>query len=118
MSFEPPLPGVLAEIAEVAGRETAIAIARAWGGRQVHVPVRLAETGIGRELAGAVGRDAAQAVMQRFAGESLYVPMARRAVVGHLSASGMSAAAIAAQLGVSIKTVRRYRRAVQGTMVP
>ena len=33
-----PLPGVLEEIADIAGRPTAIAIALAWGGREVHIP--------------------------------------------------------------------------------
>ena len=33
-----PLPGVLEEIADIAGRPTAIAMALAWGGREIHIP--------------------------------------------------------------------------------
>jgi hypothetical protein len=37
MSDSAPLPGVLEEIADVAGRPTAIVMALAWGGREIHI---------------------------------------------------------------------------------
>ena len=33
-----PLPGVLAEIAEVAGRAAAVEVSLAWGGDWIHFP--------------------------------------------------------------------------------
>ena len=38
MTDSAPLPGVLEEIADIAGRATAIAMALAWGGREIHIP--------------------------------------------------------------------------------
>ncbi len=109
MSGLPELPGVLAEIAELAGREAALKLALAMGGEQIHVP-RPDNVKAGHPLAGAIGAPAAVLVSGRFAGESLYVPKARRALARHLHAKGTPKAAIAARLGVSIKTARQYVR--------
>ena len=114
----PPLPGVLAEIAGVAGREAALALALARGGDTLYVP--RPDSIEGRHpLAGAVGLDAARRIAGRYSGETLSVPRARRALVRHLAARGLGAREIAARLGISVSAARRYRRRpVQGTMVP
>ena len=114
----PDLPGVLAEIAEVAGRGAALAIAERLGGEQVHIPRTIGSTATGQTLDALVGHEAAAALADRFGGESLYIPMARRLMVCHLTGEGLQTAAIAARLGIAHKTVRRYRRRGQGTMVP
>ena len=101
------LPGVLAEIEEVAGREAALRLALAMGGRSIHVP-RPNHVAAGHPLAEAVG-DAAAAIAERYAGESVYIPKARRALVKHLCALGHGTSEIAELLGISKSAVRRYR---------
>lgn len=103
------LPGVLAEIEEVAGRKAALRLALAMGGAELRVP--RPET-ISEEhcIAQAVGVEHARAIAGRFCGECLYVPMARRALVTYLFEDGSKVPEIAAQLGLSRQTVRRYRR--------
>ena len=106
------LPGVIEEIAEVAGRQAAIRLAMRLGGSVIHVP-RPSHVSPDHPLAEAIGIDAARAVAERFAGEGLYIPMSRRFVARHLSDEGLAARQIASQLGVSIRTVQRYRSTVR-----
>lgn len=56
------LPGILAEIAEVAGVEAALAIARVRGGTQIYVPPKPAND---HWLCRLIGRDEAMAVCER-----------------------------------------------------
>ena len=103
-----PLPGVLAEIEELVGREKALDLALALGGQSIHVP-RAENMASDHPLAVALGGHAAT-VARRHAGECLYVPMARRELVVHLTAEGKGTADIAAILRISKSAVRRYRQ--------
>ncbi len=109
----PPLPGVLAEIAGVAGREAALAIALAHGGDDGWDVPRSLDGAAGRDLAALIGPEAAEAVVRRLGGGAVSVPMARRAVGGWLSGRGFSTPEIAAALGVTRRAARRYRRAAR-----
>ena len=106
----PPLPGVLADFAAVAGRGAALAVALAHGGDDGwHVP-RRARGAAWRALAELAGEPAARALARAFGGQEVAVPLARRALVVHLSAAGMTATEIARRLGIARRTARRYRR--------
>lgn len=105
----PPLPGVLAEIAEIAGRDAALDLALALGGTSIYVPHadRLHPR---HRLCAALSADAARRVAERFHGEILDIPLARRPLARRLMHRGLSNAVISQQLNLSLKTVRRYRR--------
>lgn len=104
----PPLPGVLADIAEVVGRDGALDLALALGGQRVYVPSepRLHPH---HRLCTVLGAAAARLIAEHWPGETLEIPMARRALVQRLGRRGLSNAAIGRQLNLRIRTVRRYR---------
>ncbi len=104
------LPGVLAEIAALAGRDAALGIALHHGGDDGWDVPRTIEGAAGRALVGLVGAEAAAAIVGRFGGEALAVPLARRAVVEWLAEQGWSSAKIACRLNITRRTARRYRR--------
>ena len=109
MSAASPLPGILAEIEEIAGRDAAIALAMASGGDSVHIP-RAVNLSADHPLVRAVGPAAARAISERHAGECLYVPMARRALARILFAQGRGVAELSRLLGISKSAARRYRK--------
>lgn len=109
MTAAAPLPGILAEIEEIAGRDAAVALAVALGGESVHVP-RTANLSDNHPVVCAAGWAAARAIAERHAGECLYVPMARRALARILCAQGRSVAEISRLLRISKSAARRYRK--------
>lgn len=62
---------MLADIAELTGQTSAIALARVYGGRRVYVPEAIDE---GHALAVALGLGPARALSEMYAGETLEVP--------------------------------------------
>ena len=110
------LPGVLADIAEIVGRDAALALALALGGQSIHVP-RPGGLHPDHPLFKALG-GAAEDIAAHYAGESLYIPHARRILVLHLSGQGRTAREIAGMLGISPRAVRQHRRRAQGNMFP
>ena len=108
------LPGVLEEIEAVAGRPTAITMALAWGGREVHIPklrylARHPDHPLARLLA---LEGTALAVSDYLGGSTLYLPRARRACAVHLAAAGATPGEIATRLALSPSAARRYCRGV------
>lgn len=109
------LPGVLAEIAEVAGIEAAWAIARAHGGRSIYIP---AHAPAGHWLAELVGLDAAARICKHFrysnSGREIVIPIARQAEqrrrLYQALASGMTAAEAAGTAGMHERSAFRARR--------
>lgn len=100
---------VLEEIAEAAGLDAAMALARRFGGTVIRVPLRveaLATQPWYREIP----QNAASVIGREFAGQSLYLPMANERVARWLAARGLDTAAIAADLRVSVRTVQRWRQ--------
>ena len=103
---------MLEEIADVAGRPTAIAMALAWGGREVHIPkprhlARHPDHPLARLLE---AEGTALRVSDYLGGSSVYLPRARRACAVHLAAAGATAVEIAARLSLSPSAARRYMR--------
>ena len=111
-----PLPGVLASIEAVAGRDAALKLALAVGGTDLYIPRRAGAMTDAHPLAAALGRDAAHEIIRRSGGCQIYIPRARRALAMHL-ARGRSAQEIAGVLGCTRSTIRQYLR-VQGNMFP
>ncbi|MEI7606694.1 MAG: hypothetical protein WCJ64_04855 [Rhodospirillaceae bacterium] len=70
-----PLPKVLAEIAEVAGHENALKIARKHGGAVLRVPVREATLDDAHPIVRLIGREAALRFCFRFSCERVRVPI-------------------------------------------
>ena len=110
----PALPGVLAEMAEAAGRDAACGVALEHGGKDGWLVPRRVDCAGGRALMELVGAAAARALTRRFGGESVSVPLARRALVEHLAAAGLSTGGIAQRLRIARRTVRRYRADAAG----
>lgn len=116
------LPGVLDEIAEVAGLPAAIAIAARTGGTRVYIPARAEDD---HWLVDCVGRRAADKICTRFAGERIDMPLyhggaypqLRRAIakrIHDLDQAQLSSRQVAQQVGVTQRTVHRHRRAHRG----
>lgn len=114
-----PLPGVLAQIAAVAGEEAALAIARARGGTQIYVPPApgpdhwLSQL-VGSEAASAIG----EALADGHAGVRIDLPLgptgavarqaaARNAQMDAMIAAGRSERDIALATGYTVRSVRR-----------
>lgn len=116
-------PGILAEIAEVAGEPAALALAARVGGMRVYIPARAAE---GHWLVDCVGRRAAEKICAHFAvdgsGQRIDVPLAgggaypqlKRAIarrLHELDRQGKSSREITQAVGVTQRTVHRHRAA-------
>lgn len=117
----PELPALLAEIAEVAGIEAALAVAEAKGGQEVFVVSRLRPD---NWLVKAVGQQKAQAISDHFCSgryrQKLDIPfgpkgsyLAERRRVARALADAQSAGASANQMakaaGVTNRSARRFR---------
>ena len=110
----PDLPGVLADIALLAGRGAALDLALKAGGTDLYVPKDLTDR---HEHPIVLAIGAAPELVkfaERYGGNRIYVPHARRALAVHLADRGIRTPDIASILGCSRASVRRYLR---GTMV-
>ena len=104
------LPGILGDIADVAGHEAALRIAWQHGGDDGwDVPAR-ANTEAGAELSMLIGAPAAAEVMRLLGGGAVAVPLARRHVAHWMVARGSSVSEIARTMRVSRRTARRYMK--------
>ena len=101
------LVGDLARIEELVGRDCALAIARAFGGRQIYIPASCAGA-MFDELSAAVGPECARTIIEEFARDTIYVPKARKALVPWLIERGLSTGEIADELGIARASVRQY----------
>jgi hypothetical protein len=117
----PDLPPLLAEIAEVAGLDAALAIAEAKGGQEVFVVAHLRPD---NWLLKAVGREKAEIISAHFCSGRLrqkltvpigpagsYLAWRRRTAKALADAASNDASAneMAAAAGVTTRTVRRFR---------
>lgn len=121
------LPGVLGEIAHIAGAPAAIALAERAGGQRVYIPARVSGD---HWLVDCVGRDAAERICAHFrlngrGGQQIDVPLAsagayaqlRRRIardIHKLDREGHSAREIARRVGVSQRTVHQHRAVHHG----
>jgi len=113
MADDLKLPGILGQIAEVVGEETALKLAAEFGGRRLYVPVRPRP---GDALAQALGMDGAQKVARILAGH-VEIPVCRnwqlRRQLLELIKTDLPSAEIAKRLRCHERTVWRYRRRVR-----
>lgn len=111
------LPALLAEIAEVAGLEAALKLARARGGTEVHIPARPKP---GHWLIEAVGDDAAKKLCAHFAvrrgGVTLMLPLGPTGSIAELRrkadrmiAEGRPNAEIARAVGYTTRAIERRK---------
>jgi hypothetical protein len=116
------LPGILADIAEVAGEDAALAVARARGGRQIYIPPRPAND---HWLAQLIGFEPAVAVCDRLTAgvgpRRAEVPLGsfsayraesrdRYRVMDDMIREQKSESDIAAVTGYTTRAVRRRRK--------
>ena len=112
------LPGVLAEIAEIAGLPAALAIAEKFGGSRLTIPKAVPAD---HQLSRLVGHEAAQKICAHFragsrGGDRFDIPlgpkgfyMRARATALALLAEGVPTYEIARRIGVDRSTVRRLK---------
>jgi hypothetical protein len=121
------LPGVLAEIADVAGEAAAVQICAHAGGTRVYIPASCPDD---HWLVECVGREKADRICAHLSagehsGQRFDIPLAeggaykafRRALARHvheLDAENKSSRDIAREAGVSQRTVHRHRSAHRG----
>lgn len=109
------LPGILAEIAEAAGEDAALAIARVRGGTEIYVPPN---PGADHWISRLVGLERAQAIADKLTcsliGRRVELPLGphghaeqQRAKVDALIREGRSERDIALATGYSIRGVRK-----------
>lgn len=114
------LPGVLAEIAAVAGDDAALAIARARGGTRVYIPPHPnSEHWMSRLVGEAAARAIADRLTMGAAGLRVDLPTGPAGKVNHQRAeadamirAGRSERDIALATGYTARTVRRRRAAL------
>jgi hypothetical protein len=106
------LPGILGEIADVAGEVAALKLAQARGGTEMKISGRA-----GGVLAQIVGDEAAAKIAELLGPEKYTIPMAsvrgraaRQAALAKAMAEGTSSNAAALQHDVHERTARRARR--------
>lgn len=111
-----PLPGILGEIAIIAGSRAAERLALRHGGQELKLSSQA-----GSALAKTVGVEAAAAIVAAIGPVKVTIPMAhlrgtraRRAAVAKLLADGMSNAKAAETCDVHERTARRVREAMRG----
>ncbi len=102
-----PLPGVLGDIARIAGRETALDVAERFGGRDAYV-----RQGDGAPISDGLAADVKRVLGREFGGTSHYIPRARRHVAQRLFARGMTVREVATRLGVTRAAARKYHTGV------
>jgi hypothetical protein len=109
------LPGILGEIAEIAGEAAAMRVAQEKGGTRAYIPApdNLPPT---HWLVQAAGAEGARAIAARFGGGPVPVPLGPTGSRGRTWTTirraldeGASAAEAARLAGVDEKTVRRHR---------
>lgn len=109
------LPGILGEIAEVAGKEAAWALAMSYGGSRIYIK---ADASPGYWLVELVGAEAASKICAHFkvgrSGAYLLIPQAKqteqRRRLYQALADGMSADAAALAAGMHVRSAFRARK--------
>ena len=106
------LPHILREVAEIAGEEAALRLARVRGGRRMYVPAT-PTAGLTAEI----GAEAAGALARLYGNENITVPLGPtgslsqvRRAIGEALQGGASAAEAAEAAGVTQRTIYNHRR--------
>lgn len=109
------LPGILAEVAEIAGEPAALRLAAEKGGTRAYIPLP-DNLGADHWLVRCTGWDGARAIAERFGATAVPVPLGPTGSRGRVWATlrrafveGKSIAEAARLAGVDEKTARRHR---------
>lgn len=121
------LPGILAEIADIAGEPAAVLLSARMGGQRVYIPAKVSDD---HWLVDCLGREKADLICRHFShgeryGVHIDVPMAgsgaysqlRRTIakrVHDLDRAGASARQIAGEVRITTRAVHRHRAAHRG----
>lgn len=116
MAITEQLPGLLREIAEIAGEAAALRVAQARGGTRAYIP-RPENLSATHWLVQALGLEPARELASIYQGEHLDIPLgphagnqaAITAAITRGLAEGRSAADIARAVGVTERTVTNHR---------
>jgi ActR/RegA family two-component response regulator len=110
-----PLPGILHEIADVAGEESAIAVAKIKGGTNAYIPLP-ENIDASHWLVAAVGEDAARSIARCLGGAAFLIPLAgtgtrgrQREAIRQALTEGKSVTEAARIAGVHVQTVKRFK---------
>ncbi|WP_196221154.1 Mor transcription activator family protein [Sansalvadorimonas verongulae] len=101
MNYEP-------DIVATIGRESTIALERAFGGRRKYIAQKIKQ---GSPIVEVIGWEAAQQLSQRFGGMQLYIPQtlalqARNRAIIHQRLQGFTAQDLARSYGLVARTIR------------
>lgn len=99
------LPGVLGDIARLAGEDAALNIALRHGGTRLSLPQQATPD---TALARLVGMDAAAKICAELGGDRVEIPLAKPAVIRWLRDQGHTVSAIARMLHCNERTVREH----------
>lgn len=108
MTDHPDLPGILGQIADAIGEDGARRLAMALGGRRVSIA---RHPGPSNAIAAVVGVEAAQVIAIEIGWGEVVLPLgpaARPVRIRAMLAQGLSHNVIAAQVGVSVRTVEYH----------
>lgn len=116
------LPGILSQIADIAGEDAALAVAAARGGTQIYIPP---EPGRDHWLSRLVGQQAAAAIADKLTcgvgGMRVDLPLGPKGAAARLRAKvdrmikeGLSERAIAQATGYTMRGVRMRKAALLG----
>ena len=105
-------PGLLKDVARVAGNDAAFRLAMELGGTEIHVPkAAYLRNAPDHPIVEAIGVTAACKVAGAVGGgSSIYVPRARRLCAQTMRAAGHSIAEISRTLVISPRAARHYTR--------
>ena len=109
MAADEPLPGILAEVEEIVGREKAIRLAIQLGGREMHIP-HPDKLRADHPIVAVTGIRRGRKIAERFNGVSVYVPHARREITIYMVQQGRTVKEISDMLQTSANTIRKILR--------
>ena len=106
MTADEPLPGILAVIDGIVGREKAIQLAIKMGGEELRLPkLQISKD---HDLVDALGLDSAELVWRKMAGDYIYIPHAYKEVIRYLLDQGSNRKTIRQITGLTARSVRYY----------
>ena len=110
------LPDLLAQVAEAAGLQVALALRRSLGGTAVHVA---RQPRPGTLLVDTIGLPAARHLGTLYGGETIMIPKGQpqqRALIGYLLKTGLKVQEVARLVGCHAHTVRRVKSGTAETL--
>lgn len=111
------LPDLLARVADAAGEDAALLVAKEWGGQRIYLPQTLRTN---HRLVQLLGRTRAQAVIDELGYGQVLVPLgpmaddaAKRQEIRKLLSEGVSQSTAARRAHVHVRTVERIAKSMR-----